>query len=74
MELRSEVQHLLSTKKSRDSFTPDEVVLMTTEITGLLQAAGLDVRTAIELMHRYRDANWGAGYDAGYKTGADHHE
>jgi hypothetical protein len=71
MELRSEVQHILSTKKPGDTFTLDEVVLMTTEITNLLTVAGLDVRTSVELMHRYRDANWYAGYDSGYKRGTD---
>lgn len=74
MELKPEVQKLIDTKKPDDDYTTDEIALMSTEITGLLQAAGIDVHSAVELIHRYRDANWGTGYDAGYKTGADHHE
>lgn len=74
MELRAEVQQLIDTKKPGDSFTVDECNLMTIELISLLQAADIDVRTAAELVHRYRNANWYAGYDAGYKAGADHHE
>lgn len=74
MELKPEVQKLIDTKKPGDSFTVDECIIMSTELINALQVAGVDVHTAVELVHRYRDANWGAGYDAGYKTGADHHE
>lgn len=73
MELRPEVQKLIDTKQTGDFFTVDECILMSTELINALQVAGVDVHTAVELVHRYRDANWGAGYDAGYKTGADHH-
>lgn len=74
MELRPEVQNLIDTKQPGDSFTTDECGLMAIELISALQAAGINVNTAVGLVHRYRDANWGAGYDAGYKTGADHHE
>lgn len=74
MELKPEVQKLIDTKQPGDSFTVPETVLMSTELITALQAAGIDVHTAVELVHRYRDANWGAGYDEGYKAGADHHE
>lgn len=74
MKLKPEIQQLIDAKRTGDSFTVSETVMMGIEITSLLQAAGIDVHTAVELVHRYRDANWYAGYDAGYKAGADHHE
>jgi len=69
MELKPEVQQLIKSRESGDGLSVAETTLLSSEIINLLTVAGIDVRTAVDLVHKYRDAHWFAGYDAGYRRG-----